>query len=201
MCMQWQISSIFQKYMDNLSTFNPNEWVNKYADALYAYAVVRVTDTGLAEDIVQDTFLSAWKARDTYQGQASEKNWLYTICKNKIIDYYRKKAKSIVQLTTKEEELYFDEVEHWTNETGPKEWGVDYEQPIEKKEFYAVLENCKRKLNDIQQSVFVMKYMEELDANEICKVLNITPSNYWVLIHRAKLHLRKCLEKNWINIH
>jgi len=186
--------------MSNLSSFNPNEWVNKYADALYAYTVVRVNDSGLAEDIVQNTFLSAWKARDTYQGQASEKNWLYTICKNKIIDHYRKQSKSIVQLSNKEEDLYFDEVEHWTPSTRPNEWGINYDQPVETKEFYSILDKCKQKLKDIQQAVFVMKYMEDLDADEICKALNITPSNYWVLIHRAKLHLRKCLEKNWVNI-
>jgi RNA polymerase sigma-70 factor (TIGR02943 family) len=186
--------------MDNLSSFNPNEWVKKYADALYAYTVVRVNDTGIAEDIVQNTFLSAWKARDTYQGQASEKNWLYAICKNKIIDHYRKQSKNIVQLSNKEEGLYFDEVEHWTAETKPKEWGMDYDQPVETKEFYSILDMCKQKLKDIQQAVFVMKYMEDLEAEEICKALNITASNYWVLVHRAKLHLRKCMEKNWVNI-
>ncbi len=188
--------------MDNLSAFNPNEWVNKYADALYAYTIVRVNDSGLAEDIVQDTFLSAWKARATYQGQASEKNWLYTICKNKIIDHYRKRARNIVDLSNNEDEerAYFDGAEHWTKETGPNEWGIDYYQPVETKEFYSVLEKCKQKLKDIQQAVFMMKYMEDLDSDEICKALNITPSNYWVLIHRAKLHLRKCLEKNWANI-
>lgn len=186
--------------MSNLSSFNPNEWVNKYADALYAYTVVRVNDSGLAEDIVQDTFLSAWKARDTYQGQASEKNWLYTICKNKIIDHYRKQSRNIVQPSNKEEAMYFDEQEHWTGETAPNEWGINYDQPVETKEFYTILEKCKMKLKDVQQSVFVMKYMEDLDSNEICKALNITPSNFWVLIHRAKLHLRKCLEKNWVNI-
>ncbi len=186
--------------MDNLSSFNPNEWVKKYADALYAYTVVRVNDTGIAEDIVQNTFLSAWKARDTYQGQASEKNWLYAICKNKIIDHYRKQSKNIVQLSNKEEGLYFDEVEHWTAETKPKEWGMNYDQPVETKEFYSILEMCKQKLKDIQQAVFVMKYMEDLDTDEICKALNITASNYWVLVHRAKLHLRKCMEKNWVNI-
>jgi RNA polymerase sigma-70 factor (ECF subfamily) len=187
--------------MSNLSTFNPNLWVSKYADALYAYAIVRVHDSGIAEDIVQNTFLSAWKAKETYQGQASEKNWLYAICKNKIIDHYRKQSKNIVQLAdSKEENSYFDEVEHWKADTQPKEWGIDYNQPLETKEFYSVLDKCKQKLKDVQQSVFVMKYMEDLDAEEICKVLNISSSNYWVLIHRAKLHLRKCLEKNWMNI-
>lgn len=184
----------------NLLAFNPDNWVGQYADALYAYALVRVNDVQQAEDIVQNTFLSAWKARDTYKGQASEKNWLYAILKNKIIDHFRKQAGRHESIGNEEEHAYFDEGGHWTTEAAPKEWGISTEQPVETKEFYSVLEKCKQKLKDIQQSVFVMKYMEEVDADEICKVLGITPSNYWVLIHRAKLHLRKCLEKNWIGI-
>ncbi len=184
----------------NLLAFNPDNWVEKYADALYAYTLTRVNDVQQSEDIVQNTFLSAWKARDTYKGQASEKNWLYAILKNKIIDHFRKQTSRHEALESEEESIYFDSDGHWTKEAGPKEWGVDTGQPIEAKEFYLVLEKCKQKLKDIQQSVFVMKYMEELEADEICKVLGITSSNYWVLIHRAKLHLRKCLEKNWIGI-
>ena len=75
----------------------PDNWINTYGDALYSYTLARINDTGLAEDLVQETFLSAWKARESYKGEASEKSWLFTICKNKIIDYYRKKARDIVQ--------------------------------------------------------------------------------------------------------
>ncbi len=178
----------------------PDNWVTNYADAFYAYCISRVSDVQAAEDIVQNTFLSAWKARASYNGTASEKNWLYAILKNKIIDHFRKQAYSIISVSAKEEDMYFDNVEHWTAETAPKDWRVNTEQPVEIKEFYNFLDKCKHKLKEIQQSVFVMKYMEELDSEEICKVLDITPSNYWVLIHRAKLHLRKCLEKNWLNI-
>jgi len=79
-------------------------------------------------------------------------------------------------------------------------WGLEGADRLQQKEFYQVLENCKKKLQQQQQAVFVMKYMEDMDADEICKALNITSSNYWVLIHRAKLGLRACLEKNWINL-
>lgn len=179
----------------------PQKWIDNYADALYAYTVARVSDTGLAEDIVQDTFLSAWKNKDTFKGEASEKSWLFTICKNKIIDHYRKKANSPVQYAEADtSDIYFDNDEHWTREDKPEDWHIDYNQTIESKEFYDILEYCKKKLQELQQSVFVMKYMEELDSEKICKVLGITPSNYWVLMHRAKLQLRSCLEKNWINI-
>lgn len=186
--------------MHNDHILEPDNWVDKYADALFAYTIVRITDKGLAEDLVQDTFLSAWKAKDSFKGEASEKNWLYKICKNKIIDHYRKKSHSIIKEDQSEEDRYFDEDAHWTASTQPNEWGIDYDQPIVKKEFYSTLEKCKQKLKDLQQQVFVMKYMEDLESESICKILGITASNYWVLIHRAKLQLRVCLEKNWVNL-
>ncbi len=185
---------------NHLALFNPGKWVDNYADALYAYTMARVNDRQLAEDIVQNTFLSAWKGRDTYKGQASEKNWLYAILKNKIVDHFRKQATGPLTPDAGEGGQYFDDNGHWTEAAAPQDWGQHTGQPLETKEFYSVLEKCKQKLKDIQQAVFVMKYMEDAEAEDICKVLNITPSNYWVLIHRAKLQLRKCLEKNWIGI-
>jgi len=184
------------------NSLNPDEWVNSYADALYAYTLPRVNDTGLAEDIVQETFLSAWKARHSYRAEASEKSWLFTICKNKIIDHYRKKAKDILQPLPERghTDSYFDEAEHWTENDMPGDWGIDSQQRIDNKELYEALESCKKKLPQMQQAVFVMKYMEDIDSAGICKALGITSSNYWVLIHRAKLQLRNCLEKNWINL-
>ncbi len=180
----------------------PDKWISNYSDALYAYALVRVNDSALAEDIVQETFLSAWKGKDSFKGDASEKSWLYTICKNKIIDYYRKKGRDIIQPIEGKDvsDGFFNEAEHWTTADAPGDWGIDYQQAIESKEFYKILNGCKKKLQQLQQSVFVMKYLEDLDSEEICKALGISSSNYWVLIHRAKLQLRACLEKNWINL-
>jgi RNA polymerase sigma-70 factor (ECF subfamily) len=181
---------------------SPSEWISNYADALYAYAKPRVNDVQLAEDLVQETFLSAWKAKDGFKGEASEKSWLFTILKNKIIDHYRKKSKDIIQTGTGQDatDHFFNDAEHWTENDQPLNWGIEGADRLQQKEFYHILENCKKKLQHQQQAVFVMKYMEDMDADEICKALNITSSNYWVLIHRAKLGLRACLEKNWINL-
>ncbi len=178
----------------------PETWVDKYSDELYRYTLVRINDTGLAEDIVQETFLSAWRAKENYKAETSEKNWLYAICKNKIIDHFRKQATNIFTGAATEENIYFDEVAHWRDETTPKDWQLNYDLQIETKEFYSVLDLCKKKLPVIQKNVFVMKYFDDMSSDEICKALEITPANYWILIHRGKLHLRRCLEKNWINI-
>ena len=124
---------------------------------------------------------------------------MYAICKNKIVDHYRARTNQKPNAGLTEESAYFDAEDHWTRDAGPKDWHTGYNQPVETKEFYAVFEGCKEKLKDIQQTVFVMKYMDDFQSEEICKALDLTPSYYWVLIHRAKLHLRSCLEKNWFN--
>ncbi len=166
---------------------------------LYRYALPRVSDEALAKDLVQETFLAAWRNVESYKGEASEKNWLFTILKNKIIDHYRKAS---TRLTDQLDPLTsgrdgFEEDGHFMQSAKPNDWGIDYNSSIESKEFYGILEKCKGKLKEIQNAVFTMKYMDGFESEEICKELGITASNYWVLLHRAKVQLRNCLEKNW----
>lgn len=184
--------------MELKTALNPENWVNNYADALFAFALPRVHDKQFAEDIVQSTFLSAWSGRFGYTGQASEKTWLFTICRNKIIDHYRKKVK--MPLVAGEEELYFDAANHWTADAAPKEWKIIDIDPLDAKDFSEIFSLCKSKLKPVQQQVFSMKYLDDMMSEEICRLLGITLSNYWVLLHRAKLHLRECLEKNWVKV-
>ncbi len=181
-----------------MAQLDATKWVNEYGDMLYRYAVPRVNDKEVAKDLVQDTFLAAWRNHDNFKGEISEKNWLFTILKNKIIDHYRRASTRLTESLPENDSPYFDEVEHWTEQAGPKEWGIDYNQGVERKEFYEILNKCRQKLKEVQSAVFAMKYLDGLDSEEICKELNISASNFWVLIHRAKLNLRACLEKNWI---
>ncbi len=180
---------------------NPKKWLENYGNLLYQYALPRVNDSVIAEDLIQETFLSALKGLDGYKGEASEKNWLFTILKNKIIDYYRKKATE--QAVTPMPDLkmveddWFNEDGRWAENKIPKDWDAS-DNPAERKEIQKIINWCKDHLKNLQQNVFTLKYMEDLDSEEICKVLNITSSNYWVLIHRARLQMRDCVEKYWL---
>lgn len=178
---------------------NAEKWVSDYSDILYRFALLRVNDGEVARDLVQETFLAAWRNHDNFKGEISEKNWLFTILKNKIIDHYRKASTRLTQPLNgaDDNDNFFDDTDHFAAPYIPNEWGVDYNRSIERKEFYEILNACKQKLKDIQGVVFSMKYLDGIESDEICKALNITPSNYWVIIHRAKLQLRTCLEKNW----
>lgn len=188
---------------------NPQNWVTNYGDYLFSIAVMKTSNTEVAEDLVQDTFLSAIKAADGFKGESSEKTWLVKILNNKIIDYYRKK--DVLKDTTEYlentqssfDEHYFEANNHseayWKQEAMPDHWKSDADSTINQKEFNKVLEFCMQKLPAKLLPVFALKYMDDKDADSICKELDISSSNYWVIIHRAKLLMRACLEKNWFS--
>lgn len=174
-----------------------SRWVNEHSDSLFAYVVARIRDRELAKDLVQETFLSAWKNMEQFDTNASVKTWLFAILKNKLIDHYRKEAARPMAPWPDTHDPYFDEAEHWHSASFPAPWPGDRSPGVETKEFYGILRACQGKLKSIQNHVFSMKYLDGLNSDEICSQLGLTPANYWVLVHRAKLQLRACLEKNW----
>ncbi len=191
-------------------TPDPQQWLARFGDELYRHALGRVSDPDAAEELVQDTFLSALGALDSFRGQASERTWLFVILKRKIIDHYRRAARSPfvpLDLTpdqAPEAEFFRPESGHWRSEQNPAAWpGPGHNEgrgdlALEQQEFQVILRLCQQRLSAQQLAVFVLRFVEELPAEDICKELSLTPANYWVLVHRAKLHLRRCLEKNWL---
>jgi RNA polymerase sigma-70 factor (ECF subfamily) len=188
-------------------TCNPTDWVKLYADDLYRFALIKVPDNGLAQDLVQETFLSALQAKEQFRGESSEKTWLMAILKNKIIDHFRKTKKDVITISIEEEKtgdsdphhIFFNEKGHWRKEMAPKAWISEISSRQERIDFYSILRACMGKLTEMGRKIFNLKYLEEKESTEICKDLSITTSNYWVIIHRAKLQLRSCLEKNWFS--
>jgi RNA polymerase sigma-70 factor (ECF subfamily) len=186
----------------------PQLWLARYGDELYRYALGRVSDTAAAEELLQETLLSALDGLDAFRGQASERTWLFVIIKRKIIDYYRRQARSpFVPLEVSPEqapeaEFFRPGDGHWREEQYPLAWTVGGDEGrgdvvLEQEEFRQIMKSCQARLAPQHQAVFVLRFVEELPAEDICQELGITASNYWVIVHRAKLHLRRCLEKNW----
>lgn len=181
-----------QKNQQNLS-----DWVNQYSDILFRFALKRTNNEESAKDLVQETYLAAWRNVETYDKTIPVKAWLFAILKNKLIDYYRKSSKNITEELLEDiTEKYFDADGHWTKSAYPIEWK---KADMESKEFYKILQKGINGLKQIQANVFVMKYLDDMSSDKICKILNITPANYWIIMHRAKIQLRSYLEKNWIN--
>ncbi|MEZ5197761.1 MAG: sigma-70 family RNA polymerase sigma factor [Bacteroidales bacterium] len=181
---------------------NITDLFNENADYLFSFAITRVNDSHVAEDLVQETSLSAIKSADTFQGKSKASTWSTAILKNKIIDHYRKKVRELHKESIDElqiTESYFSADGKWRKNQMPKDWDINYKDSIDQQEFYDIFQKCLGRLKEIQRMAFVMKHMEDLDTDDICKELNITASNYWVIMHRAKLQLRKCMETNWFN--
>tara|TARA_B110000902_G_scaffold252703_1_gene314476 strand:+ start:1132 stop:1698 length:567 start_codon:yes stop_codon:yes gene_type:complete len=181
-------------------TLNPDKWIDNYADYLFNYAVVRVNDSDLAKDLVQETFFAGLKSGKNFQGKASERTWLISILKRKVIDHYRKinskKGQAEVRMS------FYDDGENegsWIEERVPQSWDNASEKAIENQELKTQLDICIDNLPEKYALVFRMKTIQEFETEAICKELGITSSNLWVIIHRARTQLRKCMEDNWFN--
>lgn len=183
---------------------DPHHWVENHADYLFSYAITRINEEEQARDLVQETFLAALERIDKFEGRSSERTWLTAILKNKIIDVYRKKSSGLGKNTSsldteQQDQDFFDPYDgHWNKAHRPEVFGIETNDPLMNKELKSILEMCMQKLPALWLSVFKMKHMEDESTDLICEALKVTPSNFWVIIHRAKLNLRACLQKNWI---
>ena len=181
----------------NQETINPQLWVKRYSDGMFRFALLRVNDDEHADDIVQNTFLEALKAKDSFAGLSSEKTWLFGIMKNKIMDYYREKKKSQKYGLSLDDdrdpcESDFDGKGHWR--ALPFSWGIDPEKAVVDKELLQNLRDCISTLSPKFRELYVLREVEGCDSETICSELNITPSNLWVILHRARNLLKKCME-------
>lgn len=184
--------------------FDATVWVNEHGNYLFAYAFSRVRDEATAEDILQETLLSALQSLDSFHHQSTERTWLTGILKHKIVDYFRKSSRE-GDLTPEERDfstyqyLFNDKFwnDHWTPELTPLEWHATPEKILEESEFCGVLSHCLGELPKRIANAFTLREMEGFDSTEICGILGISKDNYWTMLHRARLHLRRCLEFGW----
>lgn len=182
---------------------DPAAWVDDYGDALLRFAYYRLNNQALAEDLVQDTFLAAFKAKDRFSGKATVKTWLTGILKNKIIDHYRKKnrTQSMSELATfyeRQEEELFDQDGHWNydNPSVPNDWQPEQVKQVNNADFMKQFHQCADKLPKKVRQVFIMREVDGYSSEEICEQLELSRANLWTILHRARMALRTCLEAN-----
>lgn len=179
-------------------------WVNEFSDELFSWALYKTSCKETAEDLVQETFLSAYNKIKSYEGKSQPKTWLFSILNNKIIDYYRKKSKrndkdfsitenSGIKLT----DAFFSESGGWKSDALNQIWDQE-EQLLDNRDFIKTLASCMDELPQKWKVAITSKYLTEKNAVEICQDLQITMSNYWQIVHRAKLLLKTCLETKWL---
>jgi RNA polymerase sigma-70 factor (ECF subfamily) len=154
---------------------------------------------------VQETFLAALKAYENFEGRGSERTWLVGILKHKIIDHFRRAVREapIGEDTDDgpEHTEFFDRPEpwkgHWNTNYSPNDWHATPAELLERSDFWQVFNECLSPLPQRTVSAFTMREVDGLKSEEICEILSIRVNNLWVMLHRARLHLRNCLERNW----
>ena len=189
---------------DQSGKIEPARWVEEYGDLLFRFALARVRQREAAEDLVQEALLAAWQSRNRFEGRSAPKTWLLSILKHKIVDYLRK-ASRMVELAEGDDLARLAEQQfvigsagptHWARGVGPRSWGHPV-QSVERAEFWATVHDCGERLPERVGRAFVLRDVDGLETEEICQILNIKQSHLFVLLHRARLALRRCLELNW----
>lgn len=177
---------------------NANKWIDRYSDYLFNYTITRVRDRNTAQDLVQDTFFAGLKSMKNFKGEASERTWLISILKRKIIDHYRKINSKKGQAEVKMNFNADGENEgSWLEERVADPFDKTAEDTLENTELGLAIHSCLGKLPEKQAKVFKMKTILGYETEAICNELDITASNLWVIIHRARTSMASCLEKNW----
>lgn len=178
---------------------DPSEWVDQYGDYLYKYALLRLKDPVSAKDVVQETFMAGIKGLDRFDGRVQIRFWLRGILRNKIVDHINKQARE----TPVEDLAEMDLTDSFSfkafgvpPESEP--WHFNARKSFEQKEFWAVFRDCVDRLKGPMQKAFTLTLLEGVPTEEVCKILDITPNNLWVMTHRARQQLRTCLQKNWV---
>ncbi len=184
--------------MNSLS--DPNTWPDQYGDVLYRHAYFRLRDAMQAEEMVQETFLAALKSSDRFAGKSSEKTWLVGILKHKIIDHIRK---AVRERPHEDDHMVFDPLEQESFD-GRGHWQIDVKQwahpdaSLEQQQFWQTLEACVGRLPQRLATLFIMREIDHLDSETICKEMALsTTNNLWTMLSRMRMRLRQCLDQQW----
>ena len=185
--------------VSEVPTPDPARWVDEHGDAMYAYCLLRVRNRATAEDLVQDALISALTAVDTFKGQSSERTWLIGILKHKILDHLRKAGRErpldAEAIPAESTDNYFDETEHW--QVSISDWAQP-DKALENERFWTTFNHCMEKLPERLRVLYALRELDGLETEELLETLHISSANnLWVMLSRARVHLRQCLENNW----
>lgn len=174
--------------------------LQEHRSYLLRYAILQLRDPHLAEDAVQETLVAAIEGRDKFSAQSSLRTWLVGILKHKILDMLRKRAREPELVIPDGEDgndlldALFNENGHWSE--APRTW-ENPEQSMENTHFWEIFEQCNQRMPLNTARAFMMREFMEMSTEEICQELTISTTNCWVLLHRARLSLRECLDLRW----
>jgi RNA polymerase sigma-70 factor (ECF subfamily) len=183
------------------NALDPEQWVEAYRNSLFKYAIFRLGDADLAEEKIQETFLSALQSRKGFQGLASEKTWLISILKRKIYDHFRKKGREKqFNLTFSIECSRYDVFDRRRMlALRSRLWFSDPSIVYEQKEFLKIIRHALAELPSRTAQAFILREVLELSSQEICEFMDISIYNLYVMVHRARKRLRNDLQLKWLH--
>jgi RNA polymerase sigma-70 factor (TIGR02943 family) len=178
---------------------DPLTWVETHGDYLYRFALARVRNPEAAEELVQEALLAALSARHSFRGRSSERSWLTAILKRKVVDWLR--------VQVRRRAVQGPPADRWADglftrggkwKVKPDDWSSDDPgREITRGEFWATFSACLDKLPARLRQAFVLRHLDERAADEVCQALGASATNLWVMLHRARLRLWRCLTVNW----
>jgi RNA polymerase sigma-70 factor (ECF subfamily) len=183
------------------NTVNPQIWLVEYHESLFKYALARLRDADLAEESIQETFLAALQSQKGFQGLASEKTWLISILKRKIYDHFRRIGRDKqIKMSFPMERLRNDVFDSGRiPAVRSRIWFSDPSMVYEQKEFLKIIKHALSELPDRTAQAFILREVVELSSQEICEFMHISIYNLYVMVHRARKHLRDDLQLKWLH--
>lgn len=170
------------------------------------FAQLQLRDAGAAEDMVQEALIAAMDSAKSFAGRSAFKTWMFGILRHKIVDHLRASSREICgtdlvaqadpQAELKNFDALFDQRGFWNPDDRPATW-TDPDASFSQKQFWEIFDACLDHLPDQIARVYMMREFLDFETAEICQQLGITNGNCWVILHRARLGLRECLENNW----
>ena len=178
---------------------NPATWVDRYGGDLYSYALTRLRNSHASEEVVQETLLAGVKNVEQFRGQSSDKAWLMTILRRKIVDHVRSRnrhdLRNAILKDDRRVEKFLNDIGSFDPDLIPED--IDPRQLALDRELWGLVRECLDLLPQRQADAFMLREFEGLSANEICETLEISRSNLWVLLHRARIRIAECLFQLW----
>ena len=170
---------------------DPSAWVDQYGNALYRFALARVRDPLVAEEVVQETLVSGWKARNSFTGASSVSTWLFSILRRKIIDHYRRQQRESARHAASTDELEMAPTASSAN------WVGNPDTEFQKQEFWTTFNGCVGKLPEKLAEAYTLRELNEKGSKEVCELLGISATNLSMRLYRARMALKDCLQINW----
>ena len=184
---------------------NP-QFLSSLRQQMLKFARLQLREDDLAEDAVQEALAGALKNADSFRRQSALRTWVFSILKYKIADIlrYRQKVIATSELGDDEQseqefaESLFNSAGHWHRAERPSVWAGP-QGSVHSDHFWRVFDACLNGLPEKQARVFMMREFIELESGEICDQLSLSTSNLHVILYRARLRLRECLETGWFD--